>query len=107
MSPANKRDLRLLLSGAAVFLVVILLAAFLHHTRPTVAKWQEAAQRAVKAHQAHLLQLAHERNERDYIAYVRSQCGDEAWPRPREGALPVCADKRGRGTGQPYTGVHP
>lgn len=99
-----------------VCLVVWLLAciamgalAYVRHKHPDSpwALWQASAERAVAAYQARLLQLAHERNERDYLAYVRAQCGDEAWPRPREGALPVCADKRGRGTGQAFTGVQP
>lgn len=83
--------------------------AYVRHNHPDSpwARWQAAAARAEAAHRLQLLQQARTRNERDYIAFVQGQCGPEAWYRPREGAAPVCTDKRGRATGQPYEGAQP
>lgn len=83
------------------------LLAYLRQPDSPWASWQDAAKRAEAAHKAQLLLQTRERNERDYIAYIQHQCGDEAWFRPRDGASPVCTNKHGRGAGQPYTGVQP
>lgn len=107
MSPHARYELQLVLAFVLVCIATAALAALLHNARPAAERGKAWAVAQAERYQAHLVQLARERSERDYLDYVRRQCGDEAWPRPREGALPVCADKHGRGTGQTFTGVQP
>lgn len=87
----------------------VIVGALLYTPGPQAswARWQAAAGRVEAAHRLQVQQMARARNERDYLAYVRNQCGEESWYRPREGALPVCTDKHGRPTGTVFEGAQP
>lgn len=111
-TPRKPISLRVLEGLTVAWLLIcaaVIVGALLYTPGPQAswARWQAAAQRLEAAHRLQLQQQARERNERDYIAYVQHQCGDEAWFRPRDGASPVCTNKHGRGTGQAFNGVQP
>ena len=99
-----------------ICLVVWLLAciamgalAYVRHNHPDSpwARWQAAAERAVAAHQAQLLQNQRQEADRLYIAHVQAVCGPETWwVADQHGAL-VCTTKRGRPTGHVLVEAQP